>query len=306
MYLSSVQSVLALLLALNLSLCLAAPPSIGVAVTRGNFSIDQSSVRGNATVFDGSSIETGAGLSQLQLNNGAKLQLGADTKGKVYSNRLILERGIGEVESGKDFQVEALNLRVDSKSGARVAVRNGKTVEVAALTGAVRVSTASGIVVANVLPGTVLSFDPQAAGAAAPSTMTGCLQKSGTAYLLKDETSNVTVELQGAGLEGQVGKRVQVTGAIAAGVSAAGGASQVVKVSNIKVLANKCSSPAGAAAAGGAAAGGAAAGAAAGGAAAAGLSTAVIAGIVIAAGAGLAIGLGVALHDDGQTSPSSR
>jgi hypothetical protein len=106
-------------------------------VANGSFQLDHSSVRGSATLFDGNVIETNVSSSQLQLNNGVSLRLAAETRARVYESRLVLEKGIGQLESTK-YRIEAASLRVEAdKPGAtaRVQLTGPKRVVVAAATG---------------------------------------------------------------------------------------------------------------------------------------------------------------------------
>src|SRR5690349_17265051 len=63
----SVQSLIAMILAVNLSLGMAASPAVGVVTAPGSFTIDHASIAGNATLFEGNRIETGKASSHLQL-----------------------------------------------------------------------------------------------------------------------------------------------------------------------------------------------------------------------------------------------
>jgi hypothetical protein len=118
----------------------AANPAIGLMVTNGSFQVDHSNVWGTATLFDGNVVETNISSSQLQLNNGVKLRLAAKTRARVYESRLVLEKGIGQVESSK-YRIEAVSLRVEADTpgaAARVQLTGPKRVVVAARDGAVR------------------------------------------------------------------------------------------------------------------------------------------------------------------------
>src|SRR5437899_6869407 len=108
----TVQALLALILVASLSLGMAAAPAVGIATARGSFTIDASSIAGNATLFEGNQIETGKASSQLQLNNGARMQLAAESRGIVYRDRLVLEKGSSRFENAGNYQVEALSLRI--------------------------------------------------------------------------------------------------------------------------------------------------------------------------------------------------
>jgi hypothetical protein len=258
-----VRSFLALILVGTVTTLMAGAPAIGVARASGDFRVDQAGVHGNSTLFDGTTVETGKVLSELQLQGGAKVILAADSRGKVYRDRIVLEKGAGQLKAAGAYGVEALGLRVlpdAAGSTFKVALNRSNHLEVAALHGTVHVANAQGVVVASLGAGRTLDLDPQA-GAAAASQLTGCLQKKNGKYILTDETTNVTVELQGAGLEKEVGNKIEITGAMIPGATPAAGTSQVIKVANFNRVSKGCGiSPAAAAAAGGAAAGGAAAG----------------------------------------------
>jgi len=301
----SVQALIALILVANLSLGMAASPAVGIVTARGSFTIDNSRIAGNATLFEGDQIETGRASSQLQLNNGARMQLAAESRGIVYRDRLVLERGSGRFEN---YGVEALSLRIRAEGGntsADVAVHKGR-VEVAALNGPVRVTAANGVLLANVQAGRTLAFVPDATATVAATTVTGCLESAGGKYLLTDEASLVRFQILGAGIAKDVGHRVHILGSV---VPVPDSLSQI-KSTTVKTLANKCSHRKTAAAAAGVGAAGAGAGSA-GGATAAGVGTAiatkaVIAGVIVA---GAAAGTAVAVtssEDPAPISPSSR
>ena len=77
-----------------------------------------------------------------------------------------------------------------------------------------------------------------AASSAAPSTLVGCVQKTGDVYTLSDETSKATAQLRGHGLKN--GRHAQVTGTLATNASPAGGATEVLDISSIKYVAGSC------------------------------------------------------------------
>jgi len=290
------QMMVALILVLQLSLGMAATPVIGVVNAKSGFRLDDSSVKGNGTLFEGTVVETGRTGGDVQMVGGTNLQLAAESRGKIYRDRLVLEKGSGEVRNATSFGVEARSLRViadDKSSVGRVLVTEGNKIQVAALHGGFRVTNANGIMIAALRAGSALEFElPQGGGAAAPTTLTGCLVKRDGHYFLTDDTAGITVELKGGSLEKYAGNKIQIVGAQIPSATPASTATQVIQVSNVKELSKRCSSVAGGAAAGGAAAGGAAAGGAAAGggaataAGAAGVAVAtkaVIAGVVIAA-----------------------
>jgi hypothetical protein len=111
-------------------------------------------------------------------------------------------------------------------------------VEVAAMSGSVRVFNSNGVMVAKVMPGRALDLKAQEAGAAAPSTLTGCVVRNGDTFLLTDETSDVTVQLRGGNLH--AGERVQVTGTVVPNVTPPAGASQVLQVTDVRQVGGTC------------------------------------------------------------------
>jgi len=288
------EALLSLLLVGCLTIVQAANPAIGVVVAKGSFRIDQSQVWGNGTLFEGTTIDTGQVPSDLRLNCGARVALAVGSRGTVYRDRLVLERGEGRLSSTTPYRVEARSLRVlpaGPEAAARVALAGSSRVQVASLRGALRVTNDAGLVVANIGPGVALEFEPQAAGATAPSQMTGILEKRDGHFILTDRTAAVTAELQGPGLAREVGHCIEATGALVPSAQPYSPATQVIRVSQV----TRCSKEVAAAVAGGAAAGAGAAGAAGAGAAAAGMAVAtkaVIAGVVVA---GVAAGTAVAV-----------
>jgi hypothetical protein len=202
-------------------------------------------VQDNATVFDGSTIETGKTSSLVNLRNGSRVELGTLSRGRLFRDHLILERGGGEFRARSPFRVEALSLRITPSGGdsyGRISVVDGRTVEVAAVSGDLRVASVNGVVLANIAPGMALTFNPQDA-APGTTTVTGCLQKSGDHYLLTDDTSNVVFEVQGRDAAKMAGRRVQITGSAVAGATPAAGATQVIQSSSGTSLAATCSVP---------------------------------------------------------------
>ena len=283
----------------------AAGTAIGMAVANGSFQVDHSRVWGNTTLFDGSIIQTASVPSQLQLNGGVQMRLASDTRVTVYQRRLVLEAGYGQLESGADFEVEARSLRITPatrQTVARIRLEGDRKVVVAALSGSVRVRNSFGLLVANVEEGKSLDFEPQPAGAAAPTRVSGCLLSKSGKVVLVEQTTNVILELQGPGIEKEVGNHVEVSGVAVDTPASVPGVSQVIRVAGLKqvskggcsAMAKKVGATAAAgtvAAAGTAAGAGSAAGAAAGaaGAAAAGISVgtiAVIGGVAAAATVG--------------------
>jgi len=227
--------------------------AIGVAVAGGSFRVDDSMVTGNATLFDGSRLETVAASSEVRLTGGVHLRLAAGSRGRVYSDRLVLEKGLGELDRVSGYRVEALGLRVFAEgnhSSGRVAVTEERKLQALALTGSLRVTAADGTVVALLVPGSALEFAPQAVtGAQAPFLMTGCLERRAGRLVLRDPITGVTEEVRGDRLDRELGRMIEVTATVVRGVQPVEGALEVIQVSRFRRVEGECVLPAAPAAA---------------------------------------------------------
>jgi hypothetical protein len=208
----------------------AATPAIGIVTASGHFTLDRSQVWGNATVFEGSVVETGSASSEVALRNGAKLQLAKDSRARILSDRVVIEKGIGQVSAPESFEVNAANLRIHSTG--RLRVNMGQTVEIASLLGSARVASANGMLLAAIPAGRVMNFSPQAANGTV--TRTGCLLFKDNHYIMQDENTQEVVELSGGeNLGAQVGNRVEVTGAASSAKPAVSIATLVLNIASI-------------------------------------------------------------------------
>lgn len=316
MRLKTVQAVVAATVSLILPVAElgAAAPVIGTVTAGGPFRVDNSAVTGNATLFEGSSVETAAAISTIDLATGARIRLASASRGRLFGDHMQLEKGIGQLDKAENFRVEARGLTIQpetEKSSARVSLEAGARVQVAAFTGSFRVLNARGVLVANIAAGHSLDFEPQRPDA--PSKLTGCLSMRGVHYLLTDETTNVVVELGGPGLDKEINNRVEVTGAMDPTATPVSDASQFIRIGSVKRLSKGCGASGAAAAAGAGGAAGKAAGGAAGKAGGAGgtgssgiglsaTTMAIIGGVAAAAVVG---GLAAAGKLPGQGSSSS-
>ena len=144
-----------------LSYATAGTVSIGTASARGDMRVDSYLVKGNATLFDGSVVETGQATANLRLNKGTEITMSTASRGTLHSDRLVLQQGESELAASSSFQLEANGLRVtpnEPNSRGVVSLKAGNTVEVASLNGSFGVTTDHGVLLANVRPGRVVSF----------------------------------------------------------------------------------------------------------------------------------------------------
>jgi hypothetical protein len=192
--------------------CLEAGEVIGMAVSNGQMQVDRAAVTGNANLSDGSRVLTTGEAMRIQLSNGNRATLAPNSAAQVYANRLVLKSGIGVIGSaGYKLQANGVEI-LGGTPAARAQVRvNGGTLQVAALNGPVKVMSADGMVLAKVRSGTAMEVTP-GAGAAGTSTVTGTLRQESGKFMLRDQVSNLDVELRGSELPNRVGQYVQATG----------------------------------------------------------------------------------------------
>jgi hypothetical protein len=230
----------AAMLAATLANASAGTVAIGTASARGDMRVDQYKVNGNATLFDGSVVETDQATADLRLDRGVDITMSTGSRATLFHDRIVLQKGASELTTSSPFQVDANNLRVTaSASDARgvVAVKSGNMVEVAALSGSFGVTNDKGALLARVVPGHPLSFSLEAgAGAAAsgsqPFEGTGILSKEADGnYLLS--VGEVKFQITGSGLDRGVGKKVTIKGTTVPDQAPADGAVMVVNVSSV-------------------------------------------------------------------------
>jgi hypothetical protein len=256
--------------------------SIGTASARGEMRIDSYMVKGNATLFDGTVVETGQATADLRLDKGTEITMSTSSRGTLYRNRLVLQRGESELASNSSFQLEANGLRVtpnETNSRGVVSLRAGNTVEVAALNGSFGVTNDHGVLLASVRPGHALSFAIQAGAAPTSNLFSGegvISFENGHYYF---ESLEGKYELTGKDFKRYVGTKVHISGTVQ-GSDIKGTLLSVavlpIAVSSIGVI---------------------------GGAGISATTGLIIAGTVVAAGAGVGVGISVANQS---ATPASR
>jgi hypothetical protein len=222
-----------------LSYASAGPVSIGTASARGDMRVDSYTVKGNATLFDGSIVETGQATADLRLGKSTEITMSTGSRGTLYFDRLVLQRGESELSAPSSFQVEANGLRVtpnEPNTRGVVSVKSATSVEVAALTGSFGVTNGQGVLLASVHPGKPLSFAMQASTLPNPEfSGTGIISTEGGHYFIS--FLGVTYELTGKDLRNEVGKTVTINGKIVAGATPDKPALAVVEIADSKVVA---------------------------------------------------------------------
>jgi hypothetical protein len=176
----------------------------------GAMSLNRSEVWGNATLFDGTSIDTQKASGYAALTDGVRIQFGAQSRATVWKNRTLLDKGIAQVTAHAPYEIDSGGIKVKAESGSRMLLKAGAQVEVTALEGVAQVRDRDGTLLASIAPGRTLSFAFQTA-----VTRTGCLLYKDGHFLMQDENTNEVVELNGPNLASSTGNRVEVLGTTA-------------------------------------------------------------------------------------------
>jgi hypothetical protein len=210
---------IAAILSCMLSYAAAGTVSIGTASVRGNMRVDSYVVKGNATLFNGSVVETDEATANLRLNKGTQITLSTNSRGTMYSDHAVLQQGQTQVIASNSFQLQANTVRVfpnQPNSVGVVSLKPDNTVEVATLSGSFGVSSNNGVMLANVHPGRIVSFAMQAAGAS-PTAFSGLgivSFENGAYYLTTDEDVKYILTCHDS--HRFVGDKVYVTGTVEA------------------------------------------------------------------------------------------
>ncbi len=214
------------------SYAVAGTTAIGTASARGDMRVDGYSVNGNATLFDGTVVETGQATAALRLGGGVEIKLGIGSRSTLHRDRIVLEQGASEFAPSSPFSVEAKGLRVtpsEPNSRAVVSMTGLNTVDVAALAGGFQVTNGRGLVLAHLTSGRAMSFAMQAE-TSGTIKVEGQLYKEGGHYYILESLSNTRYLLNGKGFFWSEGKEVIITGTVDQRATPTGGAKAVVNV----------------------------------------------------------------------------
>jgi len=200
--------------------------SIGTASARGDVRVDSLPVKGNATLFDGSVLETAKASADVRLAQGVEIMLSTASKSTFYRDHIVLQQGKTEFAAPKSFQVEAGGLRVTpdaANSRGVVSIKTGNTIEVSALTGAFGVTDASGTLLARVHPGAsfALAYVPVSAqptnALLQPVSGVGLVENDGSHYFIN--VDGLKYEIVGKDFKQFVGTKVALRGTMPTGGS---------------------------------------------------------------------------------------
>jgi len=200
-----------------LSYAAATTVSIGSVSARGDMRVDSHMVKGTATLFDGSVVETKEATADLRLAKGAEIRMSAGSRGTLHSDGLELQQGESELKASSSFILEANGLQVtpnEQNSRGVVSMRAGNTVEVSALNGSFGVAR-NGILLASVRPGRTVSFAMQAGGSPTSFSGSGIITSENGHYYITSEVG-VKYEVTCKNLSKFVGTKANISGTVQA------------------------------------------------------------------------------------------
>src|SRR5580693_8358387 len=90
----------------------AATQPIGVAVSEGAIFVNDTPTPGNATIFNGSTLQTHRASSQVRLKDGAQVHFDSDSRGKLFSDHVDLQQGTARI-SAYSATANGLNVRAE-------------------------------------------------------------------------------------------------------------------------------------------------------------------------------------------------
>jgi hypothetical protein len=212
--------------------------SIGTASARGDMRVDSYVVKGNATLFDGTVVETGQATADLRLDKGTQITMSTSSRGTLYRDRLVLQQGKSMLAASSSFQLEANGLHVTPNmpnSLGVVSLKEGNTVEVAALNGSFGVTNDHGVLLASIPAGHAALFAMQEGGENPTAySSVGTISYSNGHYFLTDSAAE-KFEITCRSLRGYVGKEVALTGIVQTGATPTQDASSVVCAKAVSV-----------------------------------------------------------------------
>jgi hypothetical protein len=210
------------------SYALAVTPSIGSLTSRGETRIDNQAVAGSGTVFEGSVVETGKSVSSaanLRLGSNMELTLLRDSRGTLYHDHFMLQRGTAQLGLTNSFRVQANGMVVvpmEANSSGTVSIDPANSVTVEAKNGSLEIRNSSGASVALVRPGHPLKFSSLAGKSPAEFSATGTVSSENGHYYLSSTETGLKYEVKGENLQNFDGTSVVAAGVLEAARPAAG------------------------------------------------------------------------------------
>lgn len=211
-------------------------PAIGLVVSPGDFQIDGNRARGNGSVLSGTTVDDLKSPTHVSLTNHTRFDLAPEAQGQVFSDRLVLTKGMAQVWPTAGFAVVANGLRMDSAAALpnfRVWRLDDMTVSVTAVSGMAAAQTAGGTPVAQIPEGQTREV----------SVVSGCLAETKSHFLVRDQTTKMLVEVKGPDVASHLNRRVHITGVVDAVTSPVGGATRLIREAELTDLPGEACKP---------------------------------------------------------------
>jgi hypothetical protein len=192
--------------------------SVGTASVRGNIRVDGNQITTDATLFDGSTVETTAVSATLYIDTHSVIMMDTGTRSIVHENYVKLEQGKIDVKPVCGFVVEVDRVRVtpNSTTAHGVIYISNSSVSVMALHGEFLVLDDHGRVLSELHSGSSKSFGTGEVEPLAQAIHVGNLSILDHHHLLTSfaPDTDVTYELQGRHADRIQGKLMQIHGAV--------------------------------------------------------------------------------------------
>ena len=143
---------------------------IGSVVAHGELRVDGYAVKGSGTAFDGTAIETGSDArsdADLLLSNGTRITLHSNSRGILFRDHFVLDRGEAEMSAPAPYRVEVDGLMVRSigpNSSERIVIGSDHAIGIFAKEGRLEVAGSRVSVLAVIEPQNSRSFSRDANG----------------------------------------------------------------------------------------------------------------------------------------------
>jgi hypothetical protein len=132
--------------------------SIGSVVAHGELRVDGYAIKGSGTAFEGTIVETSPedqSNADLLLSNGTRITLHNNSKGTLYHDHLVLDRGEADLVSSAPFRIDADGLAVrttGTTASSRIVMGSRDTVGVMSEDGQLEVAGTHGAILAFMNP----------------------------------------------------------------------------------------------------------------------------------------------------------
>jgi hypothetical protein len=230
--------------ALCISQCALAASSIGTVTVRGETKIDNYEVRGSGTLFNGSVIETGQSISSgadLRLAGKEEISLGRDSRGTLFHDHFVLQRGTAQLGVTDSFQIQANDVVVvptEANSSGIVSIDSAKSITVETTEGTFEIKDSTGASIARALPGHPLKFSALAGKSSSEFSTTGTVSANNGHYYLDSSETCMKYEVQGGSVQNYVGDSIVASGSLDSAAPVAGTAG-TLRASSIQLASAK-------------------------------------------------------------------